>query len=341
MKVLATICFLLIVQRAPASPDTVARTGEQVVLSVYKSMEDADRRGDGELWLSLRDRKTRDSMNQAVKDALRKGGHSRPNVQYLPIAVRVVKDRAVILGKVADPDGKTEQYEAVLLTVEEGGWKVGSEQWSEKPLDPFLMYAMLEPEEGSFARAGSPWKPVPYAKNNGEMVRKDDVVWKIQGTFDETSVYVRFETAAPVPAAGAKIRPDVGKAGKTGGPPPPPPMRIKVSAPGGAASRELSIGVSALVATTDTTDPKGKPAKTYAVTYSLFVKNGDGEEVFESTLGDGASSHMLTVHDRYLEVKIPLGAFGVNPVPVPKVDLEEADSMVLVLPYHVEAFGAR
>jgi hypothetical protein len=341
MKVLATICLLLVQQKATAAPDTVSRAGEQAVLSAYQRMEEADRKGDGQLWLSLRDRKTQDTMNQGLKDAIRKGGHSRPNIQYQPLAQRVDKNRAIILGKVSDPDAKSVQYEAVLFAIEDGGWKVTQEQWSERPFDSFVMYAFLEPEDGSFVSAGSPWKPVPYASVNTQTVRKEDVGWKTQAIFDEAFVYIRFEAALPVPAGGSKVRPEVGKAGKTGGPPPPQPMRVKVSVPSLETQKEYSISVSALVATTDAMGAKGKPSTSYSVTYSLFVKNADGDEVFESTLGDGTSSRMLSVHDRFIDVKIPLGGFGADPVNPLKVDLEDADTVLRVLPYHVDAFVQR
>ena len=203
------------------------------------------------------------------------------------------------------------------------------------------MYALLEPEDGSFVRAGSPWKPVPYASANTQTVRKEDVIWKTQGTVDEGFVHIRFEAALAVPAAGSKVRPEIGKAGKTGGPSPPQAMRIKVSVPSLDTQKEYSISVSALVATTDAADAKGKLSKSYSVTYSLFVKNADGDEVFESTLGDGTSSQMLSVRDRFIDVKIPLAGFGIDPVNQFKVDLEDADSVLRVLPYHVEAFVPR
>jgi len=341
MKVLATICLLLVTQSAPAAPDTVSRAGEQAVLSAYKQMEEADRKGDGQLWFSLRDRKTQDTMNQALKDAIRKGGRSRPNIRYEPLGTQVDKNRAVILGKVSDPDAGSVQYDAVLFAIEDGGWKVAREQWSEKPFDPFVMYALLEPEDGSFLRSGAPWKPVPYATANTQTVRKEDVNWKIQGVFDEAFVYVRFEAAQPIPAAGSKVKPEFGKAGRTGGPPPPQPMLIRVSVPSLDSRKEYAVSVSALVATTDAADAKGKLSKSYSATYSLFVKNADGDEVFESTLGDGTSSRMLSVHDRFIDVRIPLAGFGAGPVNQLKVDLEDADSVLRVLPYHVEAFGQR
>jgi hypothetical protein len=341
MKVLATICLFLVQHEAAATPDTAILPGEQAVLSAYKRMEEADRKGDGQLWFSLRDRRTQDTMSPALKDAIRKGGHSRPNVQYQPLAARVDKNRAIILGKVSDPDTRSVQYDAVLFTIEDGGWKVAREQWSEKPFDAFVMYALLEPEDGSFVRAGSPWKPVPYASANTQTTRKEDVVWKIQGAFDEAFVYIRFEAASAIPAAGSKVRPEIGKDGRTGGPPPPPLMRIKVSVPSLESRKEYTISVSALVATTNASDAKGKPLTSYSVTYALFVKNADGDEVFESTLGDGTSSRMLAVHERVIDVKIPLAGFGVDPVNQLNVDLEDANPVLRVLPYHVEGFTPR
>jgi hypothetical protein len=118
-------------------------------------------------------------------------------------------------------------------------------------------------------------------------------------------------------------------------------MRIKVTAPTLMAPREYSISVSALVATTDSTDAKGKPVKTYSVNYSLFIKNAEGADVFESTLGDGGSGRMLAVRDRFIDVTIPTGVFGIDLATVPTVDMDEADSLLRVLPYHVEAFVPR
>ncbi|HTS27342.1 MAG TPA: hypothetical protein VMH81_15805 [Bryobacteraceae bacterium] len=341
MKIFATIGLVLAVSDLCAFADTAVRTGEQAVLSAYKSMEEADRKGDGQLWLSLRGRKTVEGMNQALRDAIRKGGRTRPNVQYLPLAVRAVKDRAVILGKVSDPDAKTEQYEAVQFAIEDGAWKVTSEQWGEKPFDPFVMYALLEPEDGAFARAGSRWKLIPYASPNPDIVKKDEVIWGIQGTYDEASVYVRFESVVAIPAPGSKIKPEIGKAGRTGGPAPPPPILIKVSSPSLETPKEYSISVSALPATTETTDARGRTVTTYSANYELFVKNANGEQAYETTLSDGASGHMLSVHDRSIDVKIPIAAFGIDPAAPHTVDLDEADSLLRILPYHIEAFVPR
>src|SRR5215470_5283613 len=91
---------------------------EQGVLVAYRQMEEADRHGDGQLWFSLRDRKTLDSMDAKVKEMILKGGRARPSVQYDALAVRVRGTQAVLAGKVTDSQAGTIQYPMVLFTVE-------------------------------------------------------------------------------------------------------------------------------------------------------------------------------------------------------------------------------
>ena len=333
------LCFLLVPQAAPAAPDSVMRVAEQAVLSAYLRMEQADRKGDGPLWLALRDRATLAAMNEALKDTIRKGGRSRPSVHYEPMATRVSANRGVILGKVTDPAANTLQYDAVLFVVEDGEWKVAREEWNEKPFDPFVLYAMLEPSEGAFTRDGAPWKSIPYATHNVGVVRKEDVIWNVQATLDKSFLYVRFEAALPLtlPAAGSKVRPEIAKTGRTGGPPPPPPMRIQCSGGSGYA-----ISVSSLVSTAPAFDAKGKSAGNhYTVGYTLSVKNGADEEVFQSSIGNGSSSFLLAVRDRFIDVRIPLAGLGAVAGDSPRIDLEEADSVMRLFPYHVEAYAGR
>ena len=117
-------------------------------------------------------------------------------------------------------------------------------------------------------------------------------------------------------------------------------MRIKTGAAVPQDSNsEYSIAVSDLVSTAPAFDSKGRPAPDRStVTYSLFVKNGGGEVVFESTLGDGSASALLAVQDRFVDVKLPLGGLGIDDAAKAKIDLEEADSVLRVLPYSVGAF---
>jgi hypothetical protein len=333
--VITATCSLFWQQAAYAATDTVTRPADQAVLAAYRKMEEADRQGDGVLWLALRDRATLGAMNDALKAAIRKGGHSRPSVQYEPLAARAAGDRSAILGKVTDREGGTVQYEAVLFVLEDSEWKVAREQWSEKPFDPFVLYAMLEPPDGTFVRDGSPWKLVPYASSNWDVVRKEDVVWKVQATFDESFLYLRYESTQPLPAAGSKLRPNVGKTGSTGGPPAPPAMQIKSS----GASLYI-ISVDSLVSTASAVDAKGKPAgERYSVVYTLSVKKSEGDEVFSATIGEGSRSLLLAVRDRFIDIRIPLGGLAGAKEVTPAIDLEEAGPVNRVLPYHVQPYS--
>jgi hypothetical protein len=305
-------------------------------------MEQADRQGDGQLWFSLRDRRTLDTMDAGLKASIRKGGHPRPSVRYEPATVRVSVDRAIVIGKVVDPDAGTAQFQNVLFVVESGAWKVAREQWSDSPFDPFVVYGLLPPEPGSFSRSGS-WRHVPYANPNLQTLGKKDQVWKMQATFDEAYLYVRYEWATEIPAPGARVRPELAEAGKTGGPPPPPSMRIKVAveeADGNIAPRELTIAVSDVVSTRGAFESQAKgAANRFFVGYSLFVKNAAGEDIFEYALGNDSTGRLLTVQDRVIEVRIPLGGLGIGSRSKAKLQLEEVGAVLRILPYTVERFG--
>jgi hypothetical protein len=327
--------LLFFQQAVRAAPDSATRTPEQAVLATYHKMEEADRQGDGELWLALRDRATLSAMNDALKETIRKGGHARPSVRYEPLAARALGTRSGVLGRVTDPESKSVQYDAVLFVLEDGAWKVDREQWSEKPFDSFVLYAMLQPVDGAFMRDGTPWKTVPYASPNPDVINKEDVVWKVQATFDESFFYIRFESTQPLPAAGSKLRPNVAKTGGTGGPTPPPAMQIKSS-----RSSLYEISVSSLVSTAAVMDAKGKPAgERYSVGYKLSVKKSEGDEVFATTIGEASHSFLLAVTDRFIDIRIPLDALGSEPDGKSGVfDLEEADPVNRVLPYHVQPY---
>src|SRR5579872_2883202 len=100
--------------------------------------------------------------------------------------------------------------------LEGGERKVARKQLGEKPFELLMLLCLLETKEGAFLRNSAPWKAVPYASPNTDVVRNEDVIWKIQATFDESYLYVRFEAAQTLPAAGSKLRPEVAKTGGTG-----------------------------------------------------------------------------------------------------------------------------
>jgi len=204
-----------------------------------------------------------------------------------------------------------------------------------------VIYGLLPPDPGSFARSGS-WRRVPYASPNLQILGKKDVIWKMQATFDEAFLYVRYEWAAELPAPGARVKPELADAGRTGGPPPPPPMRIKVTGADVDPSdtqRELTFSVSDVLSTRGAFDGQAKGAsKGFFVGYSLYVKKASGEDVFDYSLGNDSSGHLLAVQDRFIEVRIPLGGLGIGERTQSKLQLEEADAVLRILPYTVERF---
>src|SRR5215831_6169770 len=101
-----TVLCLLVFQAVAVADDAdrvKPSATEQSVLDTYKRMEEADRKGDAEAWFGLRDKKSQDAMNPAVKEAIRKGGRARPAVKYEPLVVRTGAGNAVLTGKVTDP----------------------------------------------------------------------------------------------------------------------------------------------------------------------------------------------------------------------------------------------
>jgi hypothetical protein len=299
-------------------------------------MEEADRKGDGDLWFTLRDKKTLDSMNAALKDAIRKGGRARPAVRYEPLTVRLITDRAVLIGRVTDRAGGTTQYQSVLYVVEDGAWKISREQWSDSPIDSFVLYGWLPPEPGAFAHAGSPWKRVPYASINTEIVGKKDAMWKMQAVFDESFLYLRYEWFAEIPAPGAKVKPEQAAGGKTGGPPSPPAMEIKLRGAGpqpDAGEHDVTVSVSDVVSITG--------ANRYSVNYSMSVKNAAGQDVFEYSISNDSAGHLLAVQDRFIDLRIPLAGLGMADPAQLKVNVEEAGSVLHILPYTAERFPPR
>jgi hypothetical protein len=334
----ALLILPLVLAAALAAQDRPA--DEQGVLVAYRQMEQADRHGDGRLWFSLRDRKTLDSMDARVREMILKGGRARPSVQYDALAVRVRGAQAVLAGKVTDSQAGTTQYAIVLFRVEENQWKVAREQWSDRPFDPFVLSAWLPPQAGAFLRDDLPWKGIPYATPNPRVLGKSEMPWKVQATMDESFLYLRFEANVQLLAPGSKLGPQAGKTGITGGLPAPPPMRIKIlpASEPPVTDPDYVISVTDLVSTRRGFDTQDRSEGNHSVAYSLFVKNGAGDEIFESTVGEDADSLLLAVQDRFIDVKLPLNGLGVENPAKDQVEMEEADSVFRVLPFKVEAY---
>src|SRR5208337_4797124 len=66
--------------------------------------------------------------------------------------------------------------------------------------DPNSVYALLPPEPGSFANAGSRWDQVAPGMDPSQAARQG---WQMKAVFDESYLYIRIESNAPLPAPGS------------------------------------------------------------------------------------------------------------------------------------------
>ena len=100
------------------------------------------------------------------------------------------------------------------------------------------------------------------------------------------------------------------------------------------------MSVRDLVSTKGLLDKKGKSiGERNMIAYSVFVKNGAGEDIFESTIGEDVSSRLLSVQGKWIDLKLPLSGFGL--LGGKAIALEEADAVMQILPYTVEAFTGK
>jgi hypothetical protein len=167
------------------------------------------------------------------------------------------------------------------------------------------------------------------------VVKPQNVVWKLQATRDEAYLYVRFEATSLLPPAGSRLTAQASRSGNPGGLPASPTLRVKVG-----EDRSFLVSVRDLVSAKGTVDRKGKAAgDRNTMAYSLFVKNGAGEDIYETTIGEDTVSQLLAVEGKFIDVKLPLSGLGIEGGA--PITLEEADAVMQILPYAAAAFAGK
>ena len=316
-------------------------TGE-AVLAVYRLMEKAARTGDGQLLLSLYDPKTL-NRDAARIENMRKGFRPLPSVRYQPVTIRVQGGEAVIIGHVENPGSRslTHQYHSVMFRLVGNDWKISGEVWDQSPIDPASAYALLPPDDGAFARAGSAWEKIPYATPNTKYYKTDDpeMRWKLQATEDESFLYVRIEAETPFPDPGSEIGAEAAQRIDTGTPSGWPVMTITVRDSPQRPERHFSLQVSASIGDRATFDEAGKAnSHHHFLSYALSVRRGEDKTVFTNSAPDSAS-RLLAVHDHFIDLRIPLKALGVDAAGRPRIEIGDANRPVTkILPYAVSRF---
>lgn len=311
---------------------------EQQVRTVFKQMEKAVREGDSDLANSLYDRATRAKVAAVRAKGLYWPAPANPGTHYEALAVAARGNHAALIGKITGVSQGSVQYDLVRFVREDGAWKVAEEGWSDRPLDPAVLYAMVPPADGAFVRAASPWQRVPFSNPNTKWLKPNEIEWRLQAVRDESFLYVRFEHTASLPPPNSELDTAMVKAGKSG-PPMPPVMRIIVSGPEGARRPVFRFQLAGVIQTRVTSGTDGRLSNRYFIQYAMNLGRGDNSDNFFQANTDLSYQNLIAVQDRFIEGKIPLQCLGLDGKPATPVDIEEANSLAKILPYHVQQFS--
>ena len=124
-------------------------------------------------------KKIEEAKNTQLLEQLRQGFPADPSVRYELRGMKTRGDHAAILGKIVSSN-RPPQYHLVKFILENGSWKIVEEDLNSNPMDPSALEAAVPPQDGAFARAGSPWDKVPYASENTKWFKEDQIGWKLK-----------------------------------------------------------------------------------------------------------------------------------------------------------------
>ena len=282
-------------------PALWAQRPEDAVTSVVKQVEQAIRTGNGDAYFSLWSSKSEMAAHSEIKSMIR----PRPEIRYRATNTLIDGDRAAAIGSMDNT------FFSMELVREEGGWKLLKESYSEQALDPAMLYAVVPPADGSFARSGSDWSKV---------ARAGTAKWKMQAVADETYLYVRIDALTPLPAQGSEVQGDFpnlnARVDQNW-----PVMKIR------SGVLEVSFRTSIGVGDRATFDEQGKAnSHHHFLSYSLWVTRGDAT-VFESNL-----EPLISVHDSFIDLRFPLKALG-TPA---RIEILDANRPASFAPYDVK-----
>jgi hypothetical protein len=287
MRVLAI--FLLTVSIGCAQSD------QSNVETVLKQMERAEQTGDFNTWTGLW---TREKSGQFEK--LRPYAQARPEVRYVATKSFVHGDEAVLLVKALDT------FVTILLRREGGQWKIQDELWRDRAADPNSVYALVPPDPGSFARAGSPWDQVAPGLDSTNAARQG---WQMKAVFDESYLYIRFESIAELPAPGSTIEKPPGGW---------PVLKIDTSDAG-----EFVLLDAVNVGDQATFDAQGKANSHRAFAAYMIRLERKDREVFSASAGLDPSP-LLDVAGRDYDIRIPLATMGITDSRATKMTIGDA-----------------
>jgi len=303
-----------------------AERPEDAVLAVYSRLQDAAQTGDADALIALWSPKSSIGQNAAAMKSMIR---PQPGIRYETDKVLVQGDDAALIGHSAG-----DIFFSMRFVRESGAWKILDQAFSNVPIDPASIYTLVPPPDGPFFQAGLPWQNVPRAIGNTKYYQPEKLQWKLQATTDPAWLYIRVEAAAPLPAPDTEVKgmfPNLSSGVRRDW----PVMRIRVV---GGTPREYSFDVADQVADKATFDDEGKANSHHPyVVYSLLVWKGQHVAFTEST--GLPVSPLITVGDRFIDMRIPLKALGVESSKQ-AIEISDANGPIgMFAPYLVKPFG--
>jgi hypothetical protein len=273
-----------------------AQRPEEQILAVYGQMEKAEQTGDANTWIGLWSRK-----EAADAEKMRPNIHPRPDRHYTALKTFVQGDEAVLLGQTGE-----DQFLSMRFVKEDGQWKIKDQDWNNKAYHPDSVYAMILPAAGAFERAGAPWPNVAAAFNPAEAAKRG---WQVRATYDESYLYIRIESSAPIPTPGTQAEtPPMGW----------PVMKVAVGGVG-----EFVLRAIANIGDRATFDKSGR-ANSHRpyVAYWLMLERAD-QMIFQAWAGLN-SSPLVQTGDHFLDVRVPLRTMGAAAASPTKITIGDA-----------------
>jgi hypothetical protein len=331
--VLVPLLFML-----PGTPACKAQNANAAVLAVLKQMERAEQTGDSRAWAELWDQETRAKLEKEREQGRDLPMRPQPTARYVATKTLVEGEKAATIAAMSDSSNPARHnYVSMRFVREQGAWKIADQVWSETAPDPASIYTLSPPEDGAFARAGSPWQRVPKAIGNTKYFKPEELRWNLQAAFDESFLYVRIEAATALPAPNSEVK---GKFAdlKSGVPRDWPVMMIKITGPASKPSK-FTFDAADFIGDQATFDEQGKAnSHRHFVAYSLSLRRGD---TFVYSAGSGVHSDpLIDIHDRFFDFKIPLKTMGVDALRTVKLEIADANEPIgMIQPYAVKPYA--
>ena len=286
----ALVCLLI------CTIGCLAQRPENEVLAVYSQMEKAEQSGDANTWVGLW---ARESASNAEK--MRPYIRPRPDLHYTSSKVFVQGDDAVLLGQYGKDD-----FLSMRFVKEDGRWKIKDEISNNKAYHADSVYAMIPPHAGAFERAGEPWQNLAPAFAQADAARHG---FQVRATYDESSLYIRIESSAPMPAPGTQAEtPPMGW----------PVMKVAVSGVG-----EFVLHTTANIGDQATFDETGRAnSHRHYVAYWLMLERAD-QMIFEAW-ADLHPNPLIQAGDNVFDVRVPLRTMGIADARNTKITIGDA-----------------